>query len=198
MTFIKNRSKIYYDNSRHEVLDGWLTIIGRINDPYIDIRNTKRFNKVYVKFDSGYTCATSDDSLRKRNTKDMFKPSVLNIGYLGVREDDIFKDGKMIKEYLLWRSMLNRCYDPRRHKFQPCYKGCTVHKDWHNYNTFQKDIKLLDGHDAWIKGEDVQLDKDRKIKGNKEYSIDTCAFITPKENNTYNVEKHFNNNTQGE
>lgn len=80
------------------------------------------------------------------------------------------KKNKHTIQYSTWLSMLKRCYNPKEHKKNPCYIGCTVHEDWLNLQVFGK---WFDKH--YIQG--YQLDKDLIVKGNKVYSPKTCCFI---------------------
>lgn len=72
--------------------------------------------------------------------------------------------------YVVWISMLQRCYDIRFAIRQPCYQGCTVCIDWKYFTNFK----------AWMETQDwegKQLDKDLLVNGNKIYGPDTCVFI---------------------
>lgn len=71
-----------------------------------------------------------------------------------------------------WVSMHNRCYSPKTQAKHPCYVGCSVHEDWHNFKEFE----------SWMLQQDFQgksLDKDILVFGNKVYGPDTCVFVTP-------------------
>ncbi len=83
----------------------------------------------------------------------------------GVKED-----GKIIKSYVNWFSMLRRCYDPSTHISRPTYKECTVREDWRWFSKYKSwyDVEFFEGS---------QVDKDILIPGNKEYSKDTCVMI---------------------
>ena len=45
-------------------------------------------------------------------------------------------DGKIVKEYELWQSMLNRCFSEKYQTRQPTYKGCNVSDNFLNYSFF--------------------------------------------------------------
>lgn len=84
----------------------------------------------------------------------------------------------------IWRSMLRRCYDPKLHKRQPCYIGCSVCDEW----------KIFDNFYDWVIKQDWQgnqLDKDIINPSNKIYSPENCAFIS-KKLNTLLVHKRSN------
>lgn len=91
------------------------------------------------------------------------------------------------KTYNLWRHMMDRCYK----KSDKDYKvyggsGCYVCDKWHNYNGFLEDVDKIDGfvYTEFITGK-LSLDKDKKVRNNKEYCIDKCSFISASENNKY-------------
>ena len=78
--------------------------------------------------------------------------------------------------YLVWVSMLNRCYSATVHKSHPSYKDCSVCDEWLIFSNFK----------AWMEQQDwgdKQLDKDLLVEGNKVYSPDTCVFVHVKINN---------------
>ena len=87
-------------------------------------------------------------------------------------------NGKITKEYTLWRNMLKRCYSKPYLEKQPTYIGCSVSDNFKYYHLFHAWCQTQIGFGK----EGYQLDKDLLIKGNKLYSEDTCVFI-PKELN---------------
>ena len=73
--------------------------------------------------------------------------------------------------YMTWKSMIQRCYDPKYQAKYPSYIGCSVAPEWLSFMTFR----------AWMVGQDWQgrdLDKDLLFPGNKVYSSTTCVFIS--------------------
>ena len=85
-------------------------------------------------------------------------------------EGSVVINGKHIKSYQAWYSMLTRCYDPKAHEHSPTYIGCTVSKEWLSFATFKAwfDINYREGY---------QLDKDLLNKDNKTYSAENCVFV---------------------
>lgn len=106
--------------------------------------------------------------------KDLTKPSIYNIGYIGIGEYKTSIDKKYTKAYLKWVGMLARCYNTIYHKTHPTYKDCSVCDEWLNFQNFAKwfnenyNSETMDG---------FQLDKDVMISNNKIYSPETCCFI---------------------
>jgi len=74
--------------------------------------------------------------------------------------------------YRCWRNLLCRCYDQKRHQKFPTYQDCYVCQEWLRFSNFKK---WMDAQD-W---EGKHLDKDILIPGNKMYSPETCAFVSP-------------------
>jgi len=82
-------------------------------------------------------------------------------------------DGKKIREYKLWKSMLQRCFDEKCKQKYPTYEGVTCSKEWLSMTKFIEDVSQMRGYglSGW------QLDKDILQKGNKLYSKDNCCFV---------------------
>lgn len=104
---------------------------------------------------------------------------------------DIFKgnrnyDSEWYKRAINLRTQIvNRCTDPNHHLY-PAYggRGVTVDNRWvESFDYFLEDIVKIEGWDynEWVSG-NLQLDKD--LKGDKRYSVTTCTWLTPKENNS--------------
>jgi len=85
----------------------------------------------------------------------------------------------ILKEYLLWRGLLERCYEPKHKLKQPTYVGCSVSDNFKNYSYFRDWCQNQVGFSQ----EDFHLDKDLIQKGNKLYSEDTCLFLPRELNN---------------
>ena len=90
-------------------------------------------------------------------------------------------DGKRVlcPFYLRWKSMLQRCRDPKWHAKNLTYLGTTVCEEWHSFMAFR----------SWMMEQDwegKQLDKDIRQPGNKHYSPQTCLFVTPEINRLLN------------
>lgn len=99
--------------------------------------------------------------------------------FLGIGINDVSKSFGT-KEYILWTSMLNRCYSENLHKREPTYKGCEVSDYFKKLSSFSNWCQNQTGFNQ--KG--FELDKDVLGKGNKEYHPDKCVFI-PKEINSF-------------
>ena len=92
---------------------------------------------------------------------------------------------KNVKEYMLWTSMLSRCFSDRCKSEHPTYKVCKVSNNFLNYTFFYDWCQEQVGFgNIDEKGCSWQLDKDLLIVGNKTYSENSCVFA-PQEINSF-------------
>ena len=128
---------------------------------------------VEIQFvNTSFETVTRLECIKNGSIKDPYSPSVYGIGVLGTKYQSTI-NGVKTKEYMLWQSMLKRCYSDVYKKKRPTYIGCEVSENFKSYEYFyewcHKQIGF--GNEGW------QLDKDLLIKGNKVYSESTCVFI---------------------
>ena len=98
-------------------------------------------------------------------------------------------DGKIVKEYDLWRSMLQRCFSEKLQTRSPTYKGCNVSDNFLSYSFFYDWCQEQIGFGKVDeKGRSWCLDKDLLVFGNKLYSETTCVFV-PYEINSFFVDR---------
>ena len=98
-------------------------------------------------------------------------------------------DGKNVKEYGLWRSMLERCFSEKYQTRYPTYKGCNVSDNFLNYSFFYDWCHKQTGFgNIDDKGRSWCLDKDLLLVGNKTYSETACVFV-PYEINSFFVDR---------
>lgn len=95
---------------------------------------------------------------------------VFGVGITDIKCVD--ENGKLLKSYEKWKSILMRCYSPSYHKTHPTYINCTISKEWIYFSSFKE---WFDSH--YVEG--LVLDKDMLQEGveNKVYSEETCIFI---------------------
>ena len=81
-------------------------------------------------------------------------------------------DGKKVTcpYYATWSGMLERVYSPKFHTKNPTYIDCTVEDSWKSFSVFRTWMEMQN----W---QEMCLDKDLLILGNKHYGPDTCIFI---------------------
>lgn len=110
------------------------------------------------------------------------KPHFSGIGYL---KNNKKKDNP--RAYNIWRGMIRRCYDNKSQYYYTYGElGVKVDEEWHCFDNFLRDIKLIDGYDDDLfHNAKITLDKDKKqINKNKSeriYSKETCCWLTYEE-----------------
>ena len=135
------------------------------------IVNYANRNDITVQFKTtGELVKTTYSNFKKGKIKSHFTPSKYGVGYLG-NEKTIDENGKSLKSYETWTNMLMRCYSEK----YPTYKDCCVCEEWLNYSNFKK---WFNDNYYEIDGEQMALDKDILVKGNKVYSPNTCVFVS--------------------
>lgn len=105
--------------------------------------------------------------------KSRLTPSVYGVGIVG-NEKTKDENGKDLKSYKSWKSMLTRCYSAKLHEKKPTYIGCRVSDEWLHYPNFKK---WFDENYYEIGNERMELDKDILHKGNKVYGSNNCIFV---------------------
>ena len=121
---------------------------------------------------TGYETTVELGSIKIGYVKDPHYPSVYGAGILGTKYPSKV-NGVKTKEYILWCSMLQRCFSEKYQKKQPTYKDCEVSDNFKSYEYFYEWCNNQTGFNSI----DFDLDKDLLIKGNKVYSENTCLFL---------------------
>lgn len=125
---------------------------------------------------TGGRYTTSISNVKRYSVKDPLFPSILGVGVVGglqVRSGGVYEDS-----YLVWKSMLVRCYCQNYQQKFPSYIGCYVSEEFKHYINFKEWYdKQANKSKGW------ELDKDILFKGNKIYSENTCCFV-PQEINS--------------
>ena len=136
----------------------------------VKYNNAKDVEVRFLK--TGYETTVGLGSIRIGKVKDPYSPSVYGIGVLGAKYPSKV-NGVKTKEYVLWQSMLQRCYSDSYKKKYPTYEGCEVSDNFKSYEYFYEwcHSQIGFGNEGW------HLDKDLLVKGNKAYSEKTCVFL---------------------
>lgn len=96
-----------------------------------------------------------------------YHKTTYGIGYLGIGKYN-FKN--YFEIYKCWKSMLKRCYS----NHYSTYEDCIVDEYFHNFQNF---AQWYEENYYIVKDEEMCLDKDILLKGNKIYSPNTCIFV---------------------
>ena len=139
----------------------------------ISYRNNRDVDIYFPEYDWTAEHKTYQD-FKKGKVGSPYEPRVCNIGYIGEGEYKATENRKATKQYAVWHDMLHRCYNPKCQEKNPTYIGCSVCDEWHNFQAF---CKWYEDNYYEIPGEQIALDKDILIKGNKIYGPETCMFV---------------------
>lgn len=91
---------------------------------------------------------------------------------LGIASYDcVGDDCRVIRDK--WKSMINRCYNKKAVSRRITYQNCHVCSEWLTFGNFKKWVE--DPKNGYQDG--YHLDKDILVKGNREYSPNTCCFV---------------------
>lgn len=139
--------------------------------------------------ETGYVSDFSKKHIKSGKIKDRLNPSIYNVACVGLL---LNPTQNYKREYSVWYSMIRRCYDINHQDYKSYGgKSVSVCKRWLRFDLFLEDIINVEGFDRskFLNG-DIQLDKDYKQRGlaEKEYSLEMCKFLSPKENNDLKYE----------
>lgn len=110
------------------------------------------------------------------DVKNPYYPNVYGVGIVGNKYSSR-ENHKIVKEYSIWYSMLQRCFDKDYMKKFPTYDNVTCCEEWLLYENFYEWLHIQENFDKWLNGEKWALDKDILVKGNKVYSPETCCLV---------------------
>ena len=143
-------------------------------------------NKIIVEFAEPYKHIVKSrvDRFLKGDIQNHNAPSLYGVGIVGYKYPTHASDGKKhLKEYLTWRNMLGRCYDETRRYKNPAYYDVSVCDEWLYYPNFYEWIHNQENYDTLMSINDMAIDKDILIKGNREYRPDRCCLVPTNVNN---------------
>lgn len=134
----------------------------------------KNYSEILVQFQDEFqhSVIVRGDVLKSGRFKNPYYKSVCGVGYVGVGKYRVSEGGRTTKAYIHWSHALERCYNKEYQEKYPSYLGCTVCKEWHNFQVFAEWF-YSQGHYQ----KRFHLDKDLLFKNNKVYSPETCTLI---------------------
>lgn len=142
-------------------------------------KNCKTKVEIYCKNCNKYFMQTPSEHLDGCGCPTCGRNNVKSKLYgVGVNDLDepISHNGKHFKFYLVWKSMMYRCYYKGFHKRENTYSDCFVCEEWTYLSNFKRwfDENYVDGY---------ELDKDILSDGNREYAPNKCCFVPKQINN---------------
>ena len=142
----------------------------------------RKNNDIDVQFEDGTIKTCEYGQFKKGKVKNPNHKRIWGVAYIGDGKYKSCDNYKFLKSYRCWESMLRRCYDKKLKERQPTYKDVICCEEWLNYQNF---AKWYDENYYKIEGEQMALDKDILIKGNKVYSPKTCCFVPKRINSLF-------------
>lgn len=134
---------------------------------------------ITIKFlNTGNVRKTATSELRKGKIRDNEAFPVHKVCIMDIPKELNMMVGKA-REYIVWNSMRQRCYNENTGKSYENYKNVEVSDYFKYYSNF----KIWCSNQIGFNIEGFELDKDILVKGNKVYAPETCCFV-PKEINT--------------
>ena len=112
-------------------------------------------------------------NIRAKSLKNPLRPTVHKRGYRGVGKYKTMENGKQTKTYKTWLAMFTRCYDENARCYNENYKDCIVSEEWWNFQNF---ALWYEQNYYDIEEEQMHLEKDFLVKGNKIYGPEYCVF----------------------
>lgn len=183
ITFTLRNSLSKYIGQIYEANSGIkYKVLGNLDKRY---KSNNQFLYFLIEFTDSTRQVVLEPSIYKGKIENPNTPSVFGKGYMGQGVHKSKENYKVVKEYLLWKNMMERCYSKKYHERFPSYKYCEVETSWLNYQNFYESIQNVEGYSLWKNNSiprKYNLDKDIKIEGNKLYSEDTCMFVTAFDN----------------
>lgn len=135
-------------------------------------------NNIVVEFQDKYKAEihTNYQAFLKGNVKNPYYPCVFDVGIIGVKYPSKI-NGKNTKEYIIWRSMLIRCFDEKYKKRALAYQNVTCCDEWLLFENFYEWLHSQENFDKWNDNDGWTLDKDILVKNNRIYSPMVCLLV---------------------
>lgn len=116
------------------------------------------------------------------NVKNPYHPSVYGVGFIGVGKYSASENGEPTDAYKDWHRIMTSGYRAKEKERYPTYKDVIVNLEIHNFQNF---AEWRDNNYYEIEGEQMELDKDILVKGNKEYRFDRMIYVPHRINSLF-------------
>lgn len=187
---IKNTSKVYFNGSIWKSNNcGNFTIVGKTDRYIVDKRGYKEHKYYLCQFEDGTIVEAKTFEIKNGKVRNPNSPSICNKGYLGEGKWKFYVNQKATKEYVLFRGILNRCYNPNIPEYKNYgEKGVTLDSKLFNFQEFCEMLTKLPNYNNW-KDDALgrwEIDKDILCEKHnifpKIYSEKTCLFVSHGDN----------------
>lgn len=182
---IENNSKVYFNGSIWNSNNcGKFKIIGK-TDRHILSKSGYKERKYYLcQFEDGTVVEAKSYEIKNGKVRNPNCPSICGRGFLGVGKWRFYVDQKATKEYVVFRGILNRCYNPNIPEYKEYGgEGVTLDERLFNFQEFCEMLTRIPNYDKW-KNDTTgywEIDKDFLCAkygiSPKIYSEKTCQFI---------------------
>lgn len=135
-------------------------------------------NDIFVEFQDEYKAIVHGayKEFKKGKIKNPYHPEVYGVGMIGQKYTTSI-NGKSTKEYKIWHSMLQRCYDEKVKKKYYYYQDVYCCNEWLLFENFYEWLHSQPNFGKWFDGSRWAIDKDIISKHNKEYSPNLCSLV---------------------
>lgn len=135
-------------------------------------------NDILVEFNDEYKTKvrTQYHNFKSGSVKNPYYPTIYGVGITG-NKYPLSINCELTREYVLWHSMLCRCFDKRFKIAQPAYDEVDCCKEWLLFDNFYEWLHNQDNFDKWFSEKWWALDKDIIVKNNKIYSPEMCCLV---------------------
>lgn len=126
---------------------------------------------------TGTVCKAEKHNIKKGSVADCYAKTIYGVACRGQASSRHPTLNKVA--FKRWTAMVSRCYNQNDIGYKSYGgKGYTVSDSWLCFENYIRDIVDIEGfnEEKYLKGI-IQLDKDIKAPGNKEYSADKCIFL---------------------
>ena len=124
----------------------------------------------------------SYEECRRGSIKNPYHPSVYQHGFIGEGEYKSVNNGKKTECYKDWQGILQRGFDKEFKEQHLSYKDIIVNPELYNFQDF---AKWWHNNYYEVEGEQMCVDKDILVKGNKEYRFDRMIFVPQRINKLF-------------
>ena len=159
------------------------TFVNRMGTMFF-IKEYNAYRDVVVKFmdEHGAEVHTEYQNCKRGQVKNPYDKTVFGVACIGEGDFRTTVNGKVTREYNLWKDMINRCYSGE----YPTYANVIVCERWLCFANFLEDLPHIENYEWWLENPNqrIALDKDLKQQGieNKVYSLETVMFVSASEN----------------
>lgn len=135
-------------------------------------------NDIVVEFQDKYKTRikTTYQQFKNKGLRNPLHAGVYGVGVKGSKHPSRINN-KITIEYGIWYSMISRCYNKKFHLRESTYKECQVCNEWLFFDNFYNWLHEQENFETLSKNNNLELDKDILVKGNKIYSPETCCLV---------------------